>query len=324
MHEGELLLMRDGVPVDAVRAPAIIGESVVLAGRVPEASRRPVTMRAVELCTLWLLPLPRLRLLMDRCPHIEDAVVAEFKAHVARYAARARRSDALDGSAGFADMLAQVEAAASDRQAELAHAAARRERSPARRHARSPSSPAPRRAPSPLLPRAVAASPFERPSAGLPESSEARSAVLAAADAERFGDDAAAAESGASPLSSGAPRAVVEPRATWPAPAAPAHAPLSRASTRQRSSLGRAASISIQDRAYGTEAAACLRHAASDRDASHGFLVGEFARSLRAARAKANARGGGLQLVPSLADEYVRLEAEEEARKRREGGGGRD
>lgn len=68
MHEGELLLLRDGVPVDVVKAPAIVGESAILADRVPEAGRRVVTMRAVELCTLWHLPGPRLTMLLERCP----------------------------------------------------------------------------------------------------------------------------------------------------------------------------------------------------------------------------------------------------------------
>ena len=39
MHEGELLLLRDGVPVDVVHAPALLGECVILADRVPEAGR---------------------------------------------------------------------------------------------------------------------------------------------------------------------------------------------------------------------------------------------------------------------------------------------
>ena len=85
-------LLRDGVPVDIVRAPAMLGECVVLADRLPEAGRRLVTMRAVELCTLWKLPLPRLRLLMERCPEIEASIVGEFKEHVRKFAARARRA----------------------------------------------------------------------------------------------------------------------------------------------------------------------------------------------------------------------------------------
>jgi len=98
-------LLRDGVPVDIVRAPAMLGECVVLADRLPEAGRRLVTMRAVELCTLWKLPLPRLRLLMERCPEIEHSIVSEFKEHVRKFAARARRA------AGRSARKAAVEAA---------------------------------------------------------------------------------------------------------------------------------------------------------------------------------------------------------------------
>jgi len=89
MHEGELLLLRDGVPVDVVKAPAIVGESAILADRVPEAGRRVVTMRAVELCTLWHLPGPRLTMLLERCPQISTAIEADFRGHIRKYAARA-------------------------------------------------------------------------------------------------------------------------------------------------------------------------------------------------------------------------------------------
>jgi CRP-like cAMP-binding protein len=88
MHEGELLLLRDGVPVDVVRAPAIVGESVILADRVPEAGRRVVTMRAVTLCTLWHLPAARLGMLLDRCPQIRAAIESDFRGHIRKYAAR--------------------------------------------------------------------------------------------------------------------------------------------------------------------------------------------------------------------------------------------
>ena len=52
---GELLIMRHSREVRLVNAPAIVGESVLLNLLPDEGHVRPITLRAIAPCVLWVL-----------------------------------------------------------------------------------------------------------------------------------------------------------------------------------------------------------------------------------------------------------------------------
>ena len=73
MHVGELLIMRHTHEVRLVNAPAIVGESVLLNLLPAEDHVRPITLRAIAPCVLWVLTLKDLE-------HIFQVLPTSFQA----------------------------------------------------------------------------------------------------------------------------------------------------------------------------------------------------------------------------------------------------
>lgn len=68
MHAGELLIMRHTHEVRLVNAPAIVGESVLLNLLPAEEHTRPITLRAIAPCVLWVLTLKDLEHIFQVSP----------------------------------------------------------------------------------------------------------------------------------------------------------------------------------------------------------------------------------------------------------------
>ncbi len=70
---GELLIMRHNHEVRLVNAPAIVGESVLLNLLPTEQHVRPVTLRAIAPCVLWVLSIRDLDHIFQARPAPGDA-----------------------------------------------------------------------------------------------------------------------------------------------------------------------------------------------------------------------------------------------------------
>ena len=68
VHAGELLIMRHTHEVRLVNAPAIVGESVLLNLLPAEEHVRPITLRAIAPCVLWVLTLKDLEHIFQVLP----------------------------------------------------------------------------------------------------------------------------------------------------------------------------------------------------------------------------------------------------------------
>jgi hypothetical protein len=55
--KGSLLALRNGKEVELFHAPAIVGEAAIMASEYEAARTRPMTLRALACCRLWMLTL---------------------------------------------------------------------------------------------------------------------------------------------------------------------------------------------------------------------------------------------------------------------------
>ncbi|BDA43675.1 probable potassium voltage-gated channel subfamily H member 7 [Coccomyxa sp. Obi] len=79
LQEGELLIMRHTEEVRLVTAPAIVGESVLL-NLLPDGPHvRPVTLRAISPCMLWVLTIRDLEHIFNILPELRHKLIEMFE-----------------------------------------------------------------------------------------------------------------------------------------------------------------------------------------------------------------------------------------------------
>ncbi|KAK9792471.1 hypothetical protein WJX73_000921 [Symbiochloris irregularis] len=80
LSDGEVTLIKDGYSVGMLEAPAVLGESVMLTGIVPDADIRPFSIRALGAMTVWQLPLHHIERFLARHGEVKEVLLPALMA----------------------------------------------------------------------------------------------------------------------------------------------------------------------------------------------------------------------------------------------------